>query len=339
MKKNLIQIIILSILLAIVVIAQFVPVGNSRLMDMLKINKKGTLKELRDFNIEDTGKVDRIFMVDKENKTLDLTREKGNKWIVNGKFPANKYNVNLLLNTMHMMRIKSPVARSAEENIIKKLATKSVKVEAYDGDELMKTFYIGGVTQNQTGTYALLEGSSKPFIIEIPGFRGYLSSRFHAVENLWRSSRIFQYDETELKQINVKVGSRTSQSFEVKVNGIGKFELFDANNRKAKSFDTLSVRRFVKEFRHKAYSRIYPKEMQVKADSVYNSRYFYRFNVELKTGRNMELSLHKVKDYVADDIMEVDYMNGIVNQTLWVSAQTDIFATMFRELDDFKPVF
>jgi hypothetical protein len=339
MKKNLIQIIILALLLGIVIIAQIVPVGNSRLMDMLKINKTGTIKELRDFSIEDTSRITRIFMVDKENMTADLTREQGNKWIINGKYPAKKYDINMLIGTMHMMRIKSPVATSAEENIIKRLATKSVKVEVYDGEDLLKTYYIGGVTQNQTGTYAMLEGSSKAFIIEIPGFRGYLSSRFHTVENLWRSARIFQYEDSEINKITVNVGEQPAQSFAIIVNEAGKYDLLNTAEQKASSFDTLAVRRFVREFKNKAFSKFYPNEMQVKADSIYNSPFFYRYKVELKTGRDAEFSLHKVKGYVADDIMEIDYMNGIVNQTLWVSAQTHLFATMFRELNDFKPVF
>ncbi|PLX25054.1 MAG: hypothetical protein C0599_01330 [Salinivirgaceae bacterium] len=339
MKKNLIQIIILAILLGIVIVAQIVPLGNSRIMDMLKINKKGTIKELRDFSIEDTSRITRIFMVDKENKTLDLTREPGNKWIVNDKYRAKKYDVNLLIGTMHSMRIKSPVATSAEENIIKRLATKSVKVEVYDNEDLLKTYYIGGVTQNQTGTYAMLEGSTKPFIVEIPGFRGYLTSRFHTVENLWRSARVFQFDELEIEKIAVKVGSKPNQSFSIIINDKNNYELLNANDQKAKAFDTLAVRRFVKEFKNKSFSRFLSTELQEKADSVYNSKLFYKFNVDLKSGLDVEVSLHKVKDFVADDIMEIDYMNGIVNQTLWVTVQTHLFATLFRELNDFKPVF
>jgi hypothetical protein len=339
MKKNLLQIIILAVLLGIVILAQIVPVGNSRLMDMLKINKKGTIKELRDFNIEDTSRIDHIFMVDKENQTLELKREAGNKWVVNDKYPANKYHVNLLLKTLHLMRIKSPVAQSAEENIIKRLATKSTKVEVYDGDELLKTLFVGGVTQNQTGTYAMLKGSTKPFIIEIPGFRGYLTSRFHTVENSWRSARIFQYTENEIEKINVKVGEKSSQPFEIIVKGKNDYELFNNAGVKAKNFDTLAVRRFVREFKNKAFSTIRPQEFQQKTDSVFNSKYFYKISVDLNNGRNTELSLHKIKDYEADDIMEVDYLNGIVNQKLWVSIQTHLFATLFKELDDFRPEF
>lgn len=339
MKKNLLQIIILAILLGIVILAQIVPVGNSRLMDMLKINKKGTIKELRDFNIEDTSRIDKVFMVDKESQTLELKRENGNKWIVNGKYPANKYHVNLMLKTLHMMRIKSPVAKSAEKNIIKQLATKSIKVEVYDEDELLKTFYIGGVTQNQTGTYAILEGSAKPFIVEIPGFRGYLTSRFHTIENTWRSARIFQYGENEMKRINVKVGAKPTQSFQIKINGKDDYELYNESGQKAQVFDTLAVRRFVREFKNKAFSRILPFELQQKTDSVYNSKMFYHYQIDLNTGRNVDLSLHKINDYVADDITELDYLNGVLNKKLWVSVQTHLFATLFKELDDFRPKF
>jgi hypothetical protein len=182
MKKNIVQIFIIIILLGIIVTAQIAPYGTSRLFDVLKIGKKATIKELRDFSIEDTASINRIFMVDKENNTADLREKEDGRWYINDKYLAKKHSINVLLKTFKRMTIKNPVARSAEKNIIKQLATKSVKVEVYSGDDIIQTYYIGGVTQDQTGTYALLEGSDRPFVIEIPGFRGYLSSRFYTEE-------------------------------------------------------------------------------------------------------------------------------------------------------------
>lgn len=340
MKKNIIQIIVLVALAGLIIGAQFAPYGTSRLFDMLKIGKKATIKELRDFSIEDTARVDRIFMVDKENEKVDLIQKANNQWYVNNRYPAKTYSVNLLLKTMHRMRIKNPVARSAEENIIKRLATKSVKVEVYDGDDILKTYYIGGVTQSQTGTFAMLKGSSKPFVIEIPGFRGYLSSRFHTDSILWRSTKIYKYNAEQIDKIDVAVGDKPGQSFSVKVKGRSQYELFNNEGEKAVKFDTLAVRRFVKEFRNKSFTRFITAEPRFKTDSIYNSPFFYKFNLKLNNqNKATELSLHRMKNYQADDITEIDYLNGIIDQNTWVRVQTHIFATMFKELDDFRPHF
>ncbi|ALO16272.1 hypothetical protein L21SP5_02649 [Salinivirga cyanobacteriivorans] len=342
MKKYIIQILVIIVLVGLIVAAQLAPYGTSRLFDMLKIGKQATIRELRDFNIEDTAKIDRIFMVDKENNIVELTESEQGKWYVNEEFLAKKNNVQLLLKTLHRMRIKTPVAKAAEENILKSLATKSVKVEVYSDDDLMKTIYIGGVTQNQLGTYALLEGSNRPFVIEIPGFRGYLSSRFTTNPVSWRSTRIFYYDQSQIDEIGVRVGDKPEESFKIYVNGRNEYELY-GEGKKAKVFDTLAVRRFVKEFEHKYHSHFVLGKSPKQVDSVFNSSFFYRFSVKLNNDESVELSLHRNKNIspnvTDDDIFTVNQLNGIINRNTWVLVQTHVFATMFKELSDFKPQF
>ncbi len=344
MKKNIIQIIIIVVLLGIIVAAQVAPYGTSRLFDTLKIGKRATIKELRDFSIKDTARIDRIFMVDKENKIADLKQKEDNRWYVNDKYLAKNHSINVLLKTLHHMTIKNPVARSAEKNILKQLATKSIKVEVYDGDEILRTYYIGGVTQDQTGTYALLEGSKKPFVVEIPGFRGYLSSRFFTEEIHWRTTRIFVYDESEIDEINVEIRRKPQQSFKVKVKKAGEYELFNRNNNKAQTFDTLAVRRFVKEFKFKHASRYMTNISDNQRDSIYNSAYFYRINAKLKNGRNQFITLHKIPkeqkfDKEKDPMFQADYLYGVTDKKTMVLIQTHLFAPLFKELNDFKPRF
>ncbi len=344
MKKNIVQIIIIVALLGLIIAAQFAPHGTSRLFDMLKIGKKGTIKELRDFSIEDTARIDRIFLVDKENTIADLKQKEDNRWYINDKYLAKKHSVNVLLKTFHRMTIKNPVARSAEKNILKQLATKSVKVEVYDGDEILKTYYIGGVTQDQTGTYALLEGSQKPFVIEIPGFRGYLSSRFYTEEILWRTTRIFVYDETEIDEVAVEIRKKPQQSFKVKVKNAGNYELYNLEDKKAKVFDTLAVRRFIKEFKFKHASRYMTNITDNQRDSIYNSPYFYQIDVDLKNGVSQSITLHTIPDeqqfdYDKDPMYQTDYLYGAADKKTLVLIQTHIFAPLFKELDDFKPRF
>lgn len=338
MKKYTIQIIILVLLGGLIIISQFTPYGTSRLLDMLKVGKNSTIQELRDFSIHDTASIDRIFMVNKESSIVDLTRS-DNGWLVNKEFEANRYSVNLLLSTIKRMTIKNPVAKSAEENIIKRLATKSVKVEVYSSEKLIKTYFIGGVTQDQHGTYAMIKGSSKPFVISIPGFRGYLSSRFNTNELGWRSTRVFTFEETLIDQIDVSVGRVNNQSFSVKVNGKNDYTLYNADHVSAKSFDTATMRRFVKDFKHKFFSSFVAFKDQQDIDSTYNSPHLYRYDVKLNDGRRVELSLHKIEGYTPVDEQDIDLLNGIINQKNWVSIQTHIFAPMFKELDDFNPRF
>src|SRR5438105_1951440 len=94
-------------------------------------NKSGnsTLdKDARAFKVEDTASIDKIFMADKNGKQVTLERTKSG-WIVNGKYPARQDAMSLLLYTMRMVDVKSPVAHAAKKNILKLMSGRSVKVE------------------------------------------------------------------------------------------------------------------------------------------------------------------------------------------------------------------
>ena len=89
------------------------------------------------------------------------------------------------------MRIKNPVARSALNNVIKRMAVQNTKVTIYSNNGDMKTLFIGGETADQLGTFMMIDGAKEPYVIHIPGFNGYLSSRFNCKEDLWRDKKLF----------------------------------------------------------------------------------------------------------------------------------------------------
>ncbi len=153
-------------------------------------NKKSTLKKgLRDFALEDTASVTKLFLADKNNRSITLEKQKPGIWRLNNKFFARNDAVNLLLETMKRVEVKSPVGKNAKDVIIKALAAAGVKIEAYNKDKLVKLYYVGSETQDMLGTYMLLadpitlENSSVPYITYIPGFDGYLTPRFFTIES------------------------------------------------------------------------------------------------------------------------------------------------------------
>jgi len=186
MKKNLIIIGLIAILGIVTII-------------LISRNSNSSIKrELRDFAIEDTASIDRVFMVRKDNQQVTLTRV-NDHWMVNGKYVVRTDAIDLLLKTLNRIRVKSPVSTSMADNAIRMLATRNTKVEVYHKKKLLRTIYVGGPTQDQMGTFMMLEGSSTPFVVHIPGFVGYLSTRFFIEEKDWRSTEIFKYNFNELK--------------------------------------------------------------------------------------------------------------------------------------------
>jgi hypothetical protein len=273
-RKYLFQIITLLVLLVAVIV-------------VVATNSKSTIKkELRDFAIEDTAAVDKIFLADKEGHTIILERKK-QLWMVNGKYEARADLIRILLETFHDMRIKEPVAKAALENVIRNLAVKSVKTEIYQNGKLTKTYYVGGPTQDSYGTFMIIEGSSTPFIIEIPGFRGYLSTRYSVYDIDWKTSRVFNLAPSDILQVIYEdyrdaqksyIIDRTENGFKI-ASYPGGIELTQ--------FDDLKLRAYVSQFRKKNFSKYIDDVPQEWQDSVKQSPAMYKLSVTTIDGQNI----------------------------------------------------
>lgn len=167
----------------------------------------------RQFAIEDTTSINQITLQNRNLEKIKLYRDKDEKeWILNDSIKANQYLINLLLKTIKEIRIKSPIARAALPNIIKRMAIQHTKVEIWVNKKKKHVIYIGGETPDQLGTYMMIEGAIEPYVVHIPGFNGYLSSRFSCKTHLWRSKELF-HD-------NIQFAEYTLQSETIKTNFI-----------------------------------------------------------------------------------------------------------------------
>src|SRR5688572_13817921 len=81
-------------------------------------NREGTIrKELFDFAIQDTSAITKVYMVNTAGKQVTLTKQAPGEWQVNGKFKARNDAMKNLLVCMKEMQVRTPVAKSAIENV------------------------------------------------------------------------------------------------------------------------------------------------------------------------------------------------------------------------------
>lgn len=218
MKKNQKVLLVLALVLAIV--AAFVV-----------INKKGYTikKELRDFAVKDTAAIDKIFLADRRGNKVTLTRISSGKWKVNNKYTVRPDLINLLLETMATIEVKMPVAKNAITNTINRLASSSIKCEIYTNGDLAKVYYVGGATQDNYGTFMMLEDSKVPFITQLPDNRGYLTPRYVTLEDEWRDKALFRYEKGTIEGIQVSYRDFPTNNFSITKAG-SEYELRDSKN-------------------------------------------------------------------------------------------------------------
>jgi hypothetical protein len=261
MKKNKIIISIAIILAALAV--------------YLILNKTGQVarKELRDFTVKDTSSITKFFIADRSGHSVTLEKQDDNNWTVNKKYEARRDGINLLLDACMKMKVRTHVAKSAYNTTIKSLATTGIKCEIYQDNSLTpsKIYYVGGSTQDVLGTYMMLENSSVPFVVEIPGFNGYLTPRYSAMEKDWRATTVFRYQPDEIKSISLVYPNTPENSFVIEKNGSSYHVTSPFNNRTLQEIDTLRLINYLEHFNSlhfEGWDRELTKEQQ---DSVFHA--------------------------------------------------------------------
>jgi hypothetical protein len=262
--------------------------------EKLQVSRKSSsLKVLRDFAVQDTAKIDKIFLVDKDNNQILLERENAH-WIVNGKTRAREDLKDILLETIRRVEVYSPVPKTRQEYVIRDLASNGIKCEIYQNGKKVKTYYVGGVTQDNLGTYMLLENSAEPFVVSIPGFSGYLTTRYNTSEKEWVSKRVYDYSFNQIASVEVEYPNEPSQSYKMINAGDNRFELIRLDNKfPVESFDTVKVKQQIGRFKKVGFEFFVPEEFQAhRIDSLSQYTPIYRFNVTDVSGNSRQLNCY-----------------------------------------------
>jgi hypothetical protein len=239
--------------------------------------------ELRDFAIEDTALVDRIFLADKQGHKALLERQASGVWTV-GEYQARPQAVRDLLFTLNKMVVKAPVAKSMQPKVLKDLSgIGQRKIEIYAGKQLLKTIYVGIETMDKMGTYMMIEGSSVPFEVHIPGHRGFLQTRFIVDPRLWRDPVLFRTDYRDIRTLDVRYTNDAASSFSIRYDG--KIPVLMANNTLVEA-DTLLLYQYMNQFRNVVYEYVVTESFpQAKKDSILNSKPFVQVSLTDKAGK------------------------------------------------------
>jgi len=176
----------------------------------------GTLKVSETaFGIQDTASVVRIFLADRKGKQLTLERPLGAAWTLNQTKVPRPDAVKTILETLHRWEVKTPVPRPAVQTVFRNLATLGVKVEVYLANKEKRVYYVGSGTPDMRGTYAMLEGSELPYVLHLPGWEGYLSTRFFTDEEEMRERVLFRLRPDSLARLVVEYPYEPLESYEI----------------------------------------------------------------------------------------------------------------------------
>ena len=275
-------------------------------------------------------------MSDKNNNTVTIKRLDELNWQVNNKYPIRVDGIATLLETVSGLQVREPVTIAGRNTIIKWLAAKSVKVEIYQTvyridlfnkiklfphEKCTKVYYVGDETQDNRGNFMLLEGSQEPYVVSLPGFRGFLSPRFTALESDWRKRVIFELKMADIKSVKVQYAAVPESSFEIsRFNKNFEIKLL-ASNQIMNGFDTLKVLNYMNSFSSVGFEAFLNDLKKSDIDSITSHKPMATLTVTDITGKVTALkAFFKLAEFGSvDDItnkpitIDRDRFYGLVN--------------------------
>ncbi|MBI1222111.1 MAG: hypothetical protein GC180_05860 [Bacteroidetes bacterium] len=323
------------------------------LIPLIDKNFKQTLKpELTNFAVENPDQVTEIFMASKSNEKsyIKLVKDDKGVWMVNGQFPAEKSKVDMLLyEYLAKLKMKNPLPNAALDNALKSMAANAIKVEVYKGTHKDKVFYVGKNAIDDMGTIMMLENSSRPFVVHIPGFMGYPAAIFNLNPNKWKSLNLFQTSIVETKSVQMFYPSDAAGSFtiekEEKALKIIPFVLEDM--LPAANLNIPLLKQYTATFENLNYEAVYEGLAAKLADSVvHHSKPFVVITLTRTDGKVHELKIFK-KPVAGDSPQTDNYGNPATydldrfyavldgNESDILSVQSFVFKNIFKRYPDF----
>lgn len=177
-----------------------------------------------DFAVKDASQIHKVFLADRTGRTATIVRQPDGSWLYNDKWKARPTAAQNLIETLTRINVNYVPPKAAEEVMVKSLATDAVTVEVWNKDgERIKRYYVGGVTNDERGTFAIMEGAEQPYVVHMPGFVGQLRVRYLLGDDDWRDRNVFEEKPEEIQSVTVDYPGQKFQSFRLEKTGEAQF--------------------------------------------------------------------------------------------------------------------
>jgi hypothetical protein len=307
MKKN---ISIISIALLLLILAVF----------LISQQSNSTLKNKeKNFAIDDTATITKIYMADKRDNQILLNKTPGGAWMVNDSLRALPEKVETLLRTLNSITVQRPVSDAAHNNVISRLAARSVKTENYQEayrinlfdriklfpyEKKTRTYFVGGETQDKLGTFMLMEDSERPYVVGIPGFRGFVSTRYTARLADWRHHQIFDSRINEIKSLSIKYSHDPEDSFRIESIDNRSFKLFHPEKEAYISrFDTVKVIEYLTAYRNIRFENLLNNNLpESRVDSIKAQEPVHTITLKTYDNEEQVVETHYMPAYGKTDL-------------------------------------
>lgn len=312
MKKNYIYLIIAGALLVVCLVIVLFKNG------VFTSSNKTPKSDI--FAVKDTANITKVFIADMNGQHVLLHRRDG-AWYVQDSILAMTDKINSLLSTICNVTLQQTVAKTAQANINRMMSVNGVKVEIYqkapkfkvfgikffNKERKVKTYYMGPSTMDNVSNFAILEGFDEPCIVNIPGFRGFLTPTYSFKATDWYNCDLFTTKITRIKTLAVRDYQNPSESYIVEKAGTRFFNLYNNMHQQIMDYDTVKLLDMLAEYRDKNYEKLIDDMPKISRDSIFKFNLFKIITLTDINGKKTELRMYRK---LTPDMMYLDAIVG-----------------------------
>ncbi len=175
----------------------------------------------RDFTVESADQIYKIKISKRTKPPITLSRN-GDHWLVGEGRRVNPNTMVNILSVLENISIKYIPPKQATKNIINEVNRLGIQIDLYDiNDNHFKSFFIGGNTPDERGTYFLMQGKTQPYVMQRPLVEGTLRNIFLFDEEDIYDQVFARFDINNIKKIEVDYPRDKPQSFILEQKALG----------------------------------------------------------------------------------------------------------------------
>lgn len=285
------------------------------------------------FRVKDPNSVTRIFMADRNGGTVKLEKQSDGTWLLNDKWKPRKEAIQSILETLNQIRVRFSINEELRPTVEREMATSGIKVEVYEGSH-KKTFYVGGPTTDQAGSYMCMADAKKIYVAHIANFQGVLTPRFITREADLRDRTFF--DGNGLTEIWVEYPGFKDKSFKLSVADGQVTPFYVSSPASSKPLQPQLVRGFLDNL-HLVQAEAYIPDSP-KRDSIIKTTPFCNVTLHNNQKKVQTFSLYPVPGRIIEGTNErgsVERYYIWYNQKDFVLSQTVLLKNLFWSYDSF----
>lgn len=193
--------------------------------------RQDPVKVEENFRIRNVSAINRI-EIESKRYGLQKLQVKNSGWYLNDSIKIRKDAIENILRIVPYVKVMNfpPKAAWDQMSLAMRNEGGTIRFINRSGDEI-RSWHIGGTTNDERGTYGMVAGSSKPYVIHVPGFDGSIATRFFMENKEWRSRMILDEVKNSISHLKLVYPETPDSGFEI-IQGSGGYILFDRKHIK-----------------------------------------------------------------------------------------------------------